>query len=302
MATLTDYKGLDIVENATGDGGVALTDNFKELADRAPYQTSTNPGVNDDSTKGFSSGDQWLNTSTQVLWACVSNNTGAAVWKSILKRTASVLELIPEEGAEAVEVEGSMKVSGKIGIGRVAVNDALEVQQPGHSSGINLIGYGAHASRRLRMTLEANGNLLFDSNTNIYLDPNGGVIAINTGNMRFRTNTFLALCTNDSTVPAYSIGGQNVSEGKLVIGAGTGLSSPLAAMDQSGQWGFGPGFGATAMTATVDINSDKFRLRQAKTPASASDTGNQGDLCWDDEYVYVCIATDTWRRIPHATW
>jgi|GEM_PF-7022774 len=35
MATLTDYKGLDVVDGATGAGGIALTDNFKELADRA---------------------------------------------------------------------------------------------------------------------------------------------------------------------------------------------------------------------------------------------------------------------------
>ncbi len=67
MATLTDYKGLDVVEGATGDGGIALTENFKELADRAPYQTAGNPGVNNDSTQGFSPGDTWLNTSNWLV-------------------------------------------------------------------------------------------------------------------------------------------------------------------------------------------------------------------------------------------
>lgn len=39
-----------------------------------------------------------------------------------------------------------------------------------------------------------------------------------------------------------------------------------------------------------------------KTPASAGAAGATGDICWDASYVYVCIATNTWRRIPHASW
>jgi hypothetical protein len=61
------------------------------------------------------------------------------------------------------------------------------------------------------------------------------------------------------------------------------------------------GLGATP-TAKLDINSDVLRLRTAKTPASAGATGNAGDICWDASYLYVCTATNTWRRIAHATW
>jgi hypothetical protein len=108
MATLTNDKGLDVVQDATGDGGIALTDNFKALADRAPYQAGSNPGTGDDDTQGFAPGDQWLNTSTSVLWACVSNGTGAAVWKSLYKRTETGLELIPAESTERVSVLGAI--------------------------------------------------------------------------------------------------------------------------------------------------------------------------------------------------
>ena len=55
-------------------------------------------------------------------------------------------------------------------------------------------------------------------------------------------------------------------------------------------------------TAALDIDADLFRLRQSKTPSSASDTGNQGDICWDSSYVYVCTATNTWKRSAIATW
>ena len=58
MATLADYKGLDVVEGATGDGGIALTDNFKELADRAPYQSSSNPTTSSDSSAGLAASDE----------------------------------------------------------------------------------------------------------------------------------------------------------------------------------------------------------------------------------------------------
>ena len=62
------------------------------------------------------------------------------------------------------------------------------------------------------------------------------------------------------------------------------------------------GIGATSPTAKLDINADTIRVRTAKTPASSSDTGNAGDICWDSSYLYICTATDTWRRIAHSTW
>lgn len=55
-------------------------------------------------------------------------------------------------------------------------------------------------------------------------------------------------------------------------------------------------------TAVVDVNSDVIRLRTAKTPASAGAAGNAGDICWDSSFLYVCIATNTWRRIAHGSW
>ena len=62
------------------------------------------------------------------------------------------------------------------------------------------------------------------------------------------------------------------------------------------------GIDAASPTAKLDINADTIRLRTAKTPASSSDTGNAGDICWDSSYLYICTATDTWRRIAHSTW
>lgn len=52
----------------------------------------------------------------------------------------------------------------------------------------------------------------------------------------------------------------------------------------------------------VDITGDIIRVQTSKTPASASDTGTTGDICWDSTYVYVCIATNQWKRALISTW
>ena len=55
-------------------------------------------------------------------------------------------------------------------------------------------------------------------------------------------------------------------------------------------------------TAKLDIDSDKVRLRTSKTPATAGAAGNQGDICWDSDFLYVCVATNTWKRSALSTW
>lgn len=91
---------------------------------------------------------------------------------------------------------------------------------------------------------------------------------------------------------------------QLSIGSGSGrwniYADGTAANYFAGNVGIGSG--TTSPTAALDINADKIRLRTAKTPASASDTGNAGDICWDASYLYICTATNTWRRIAHSTW
>jgi len=55
-------------------------------------------------------------------------------------------------------------------------------------------------------------------------------------------------------------------------------------------------------TETLDINANSIRLRNNLTPSSATALGAVGQICWDANYIYICIATNTWRRIPHDTW
>jgi len=91
-------------------------------------------------------------------------------------------------------------------------------------------------------------------------------------------------------------------------------------MSSSGSvtWSNGLGFGLTTDTALsrsaagvvlVENGSGSPRDIKARsvilstsTPASASATGVAGTITWDSDWVYVCVATDTWKRVAIATW
>jgi hypothetical protein len=55
---------------------------------------------------------------------------------------------------------------------------------------------------------------------------------------------------------------------------------------------------AGTATSVLRVSGDTVRVDNARTPSSESATGNAGDICWDANNVYVCTATDTWKRAP----
>ena len=62
------------------------------------------------------------------------------------------------------------------------------------------------------------------------------------------------------------------------------------------------GIGTTAPTEKLDIDSDAIRLRASQTPANASATGEPGTICWDANYLYICVNANTWKRVAMSSW
>ena len=58
------------------------------------------------------------------------------------------------------------------------------------------------------------------------------------------------------------------------------------------------GFNWQEISSTGQIAS----LGASSTPASASATGTAGQIKWDSDFIYVCVATNTWKRAPIGTW
>lgn len=60
--------------SSAGDipANLAFTNNFA---------ATTNPGVGNDITQGYTAGSEWINTATNEAFKCTSSATGAAVWE-----------------------------------------------------------------------------------------------------------------------------------------------------------------------------------------------------------------------------
>jgi len=61
---------------------------------------------------------------------------------------------------------------------------------------------------------------------------------------------------------------------------------------------------ATPTEGTDAANKDYVdgHIVATGTPSSTHGTGTTGTIVWDNEAVYVCIATDSWLRIELNAW
>lgn len=59
----------------------------------------------------------------------------------------------------------------------------------------------------------------------------------------------------------------------------------------------------SASTDTLNITGNTLKIANARAPASASDTGVAGEICWHPSTaaIYVCVATNTWKRALLST-
>jgi hypothetical protein len=123
--------------------------------------------------------------------------------------------------------------------------------------------------------------------------------------------------TNNNALRAYNAAGNN-SIRLLTFGADDNLylggneananqntifrtsSTERARIDSSGRLLVGTA--SDSGGALFQVNGNRIRVATAKTPASAADTGTAGEVCWDADYIYVCTATNTWKRTAISTW
>jgi len=61
--------------------------------------------------------------------------------------------------------------------------------------------------------------------------------------------------------------------------------------------------GAVSAVEGLTIPSGKkLTVIGARTIASATTAGTEGEICWDADYLYVCVGTNTWKRSALSTW
>lgn len=202
--------------------------------------------------------------------------------------------------AEKLEVVGNIKISGDAG----GEGDALILED---DAGV--------ASSELRHTSGATPALSFMS-----LSSDGG-IAVSGGRfigLTCATSVIAQGRDNFVVQDAYSpytqqlivdmIDGEITAEGGITLNNSNAdkdtqikgqAEDYLLFVDASGDF---VGIKTDTPTKSLDINSDSIRLRIAKTPASGSDTGDQGERCWDANYLYQAVSTDEWKRAELLAW
>ncbi len=57
---------------------------------------------------------------------------------------------------------------------------------------------------------------------------------------------------------------------------------------------------ATPAISNATLTTPK--IASGGAPAAANSTGVAGTIAWDSGFLYICISTDTWKRVAIATW
>lgn len=145
---------------------------------------------------------------------------------------------------------------------------------------------------------------------NLRLQINGGNVGIGLGSppylLTISAATLPVLCVQDTGVDKFFFG-QATAAGNWFTGSadgdhcirgmggkvhiGSNASTPIPAIT------IHPG-----SAGRVDVNGDSLRIATAKTPASAGAAGTQGQVAWDANYIYICVAPNTWKRAALSTW
>lgn len=117
-----------------------------------------------------------------------------------------------------------------------------------------------------------------------------------------------AVGKDNETTPRWAVRADSLEEAGDNAGAnlqfvrygddGEVLDSPLTMQRSDGNIGIG----TSEPDTKLDVNGDMLRLREKYTPASSTAACSQGQISWDDQYVYVCVAQNNWKRTELSSW
>ena len=89
--------------------------------------------------------------------------------------------------------------------------------------------------------------------------------------------------------------------GLSVDGTGGDFSSTNGrAVSANSTNNYGARFRGAAGLMCMQLNGSTFNITTHRTISASNATGTKGDVCHDANYLYICTATDTWKRVPLA--
>lgn len=222
-------------------------------------------------------------------------SSGAATDNAIARYDTSSGQTIQNSAVTIADTTGSIRING--------TDTAISVDSGGFRSanfGLSTVSGGAsYFGGALDISTATNdGGVTIRNSTNsnelvrVYRD--GGV---DRGNIAlFAGGAATVIMRGDGTTTwgkPFSVTATTAS-----TGLGTGALQVAGGIYAGAASVFG---GAATFEGAVTIAGTVIHTLSA-TPASASAAGTVGTMSWDANYIYICTATNTWKRVAIATW
>jgi hypothetical protein len=185
-------------------------------------------------------------------------------------------------------------------------------------------GFMLVASRQPDATQPAHIALVPLGGGNVYIAPSEAAVnltapvagnqVVTAGNVLTLTNKTLGAPTVIGSLVQQTTAGKRVFGVVVTANAVNGIEiNPAIAGSRPFIRAFGddPDVGMTLVTkgtGVLRVATDGFPTRGTLgvkvdvRPASATDPGTPGDWAADNDFIYVCVAADTWRRAALQTW
>ena len=151
------------------------------------------------------------------------------------------------------------------------------------------------------VTGNVTGNVSGNVTGNVTGDLTGNV----TGNVASTgSSSFSSIDVNGGAVDGTTIGASSASTGAFTTLSTTGTAT-LPTVDINAGNIDGTNIGASTPGAgtfnALATTGDNIRTDTSQTPASSSASGTKGEFAYDTNYIYVCVATNTWKRVALST-
>ncbi len=152
------------------------------------------------------------------------------------------------------------------------------------------------------------------------INPPKGALVIDTTNAVVRLKTtglgdnsgYSILLLNTEALDELNVDGESFLNGIVHIGENGNIGAELQLQGATsgqlsiivnpvagtGTYAFRTGTGSTYTL----LDSGGPLITPTSTPASASAAGVAGTIAWDASFIYVCVSTNSWKRVAIATW
>jgi hypothetical protein len=259
-------------------------------------------------------------------------NKGGVTWeagtrgdKIVINSVTGIIDFA-KSGSSQVLIDNA----GNVGIGTTAPENLLHVHAAVGTPAIRFSGAGvgtitwtingqipgvSNSGLAIRDETSNEARFIIDGSGNVGIGTTNPVAQLDVAGTRGAPATSGTIQNGILRIePKESVGGLNV------LDIGIDSASPFGAWIQSTNKSnlaqnfplcLNPNGGAVSIGtlspnisdgAGLHVAGKIIRIGTSKTPASATDTGNTGEICWDANYVYVCVAANTWKRAALSSW